>query len=194
LRKVGATKRSEWNFFGSKIISVDQTTFLSIERFDRVVDGTSVSLVHQEDAAQALSLDWQNSEIRFQDSRWPTNPARPNVRKIAEITGSLPNALTETVQWLRQLIFHVLIGDNDAHAKNVGFVHKRSGTRLSERYDAVPNLYQLGRMNWDVAMAINGVIEATLREFADAQVSVAPPNGVDPCCSLGLQRIAAAHR
>jgi serine/threonine-protein kinase HipA len=187
--------------FYSEVISVGQTTFLCIERFDRVVDGTSVSLVHQEDAAQALGLDWQNSEIKFQDSRWPTNPARPNVRKIAEITGSLPNALTETAQWLRQLIFHVLIGDNDAHAKNVGFVHKSSGTRLSELDDAVPNLYQSGRISWDMAMAINGdfdqrkmsaesiareasswsvlrpdtingVIEATLREFADAQASV----------------------
>jgi hypothetical protein len=79
-------------------------------------------------------------------------------------------------------------------AKNVGFLHKSSGTRLSELYDAVPNLYQSGRINWDMAMAINGVIKATFREFANAQASVAPPNEVDPCCSLGLQRIAAAHR
>ncbi|WP_341953341.1 HipA domain-containing protein [Salinibacterium sp. TMP30] len=195
--------------FGSEVISVGQTTFLSIERFDREVDGTSVSLVHQEDAAQALGLDWQNSEIKFQDARWPTNPARPNVRKVAEITGSLPNALAETAQWLRQLIFHVLIGDNDAHAKNVGFVHKSDGTQLSELYDAVPNLYQSGRINWDLAMAIDGdfdhrkvsaesiareaaswsvlradtidgVIDTTLREFADAQASTTPPSDVDP--------------
>jgi hypothetical protein len=70
-------------------------------------------------------------------------------------------------------------------AKNVGFLHRSSGTRLSERYDAVPNLHQSGRINWDMAMAINGVIEATLREFADAQASVAPPNGVDPAVRLG---------
>jgi len=195
--------------FGSEVISIGQTAFLSIERFDRVVDGTAVSLIHQEDAAQALGLDWQTSEIKFQDSQWQANPARPSARKIAEITGSLPNALVETAQWLRQLIFHVLIGDNDAHAKNVGFVHESSGTRLSELYDAVPNLYQEGRINWDMAMAVDGdfdhrkvsaesiaheaaswsvlradtidrVIQSTLREFADAQASVTAPSEVDP--------------
>jgi hypothetical protein len=70
-------------------------------------------------------------------------------------------------------------------SKNVGFLHRSSGTRLSERYDAVPNLYQLGRITWDIAMAINGVIEATLCEFADAQASVAPPNGVNPAVRSG---------
>ncbi|EPR75052.1 HipA domain protein [Leifsonia rubra CMS 76R] len=195
--------------FGSEIVSAGQTLFLSIERFDRVVNGTAVSLVHQEDAAQALGLDWQNSEIKFQDAQWPTNPARPSARAIAELTGSLPHARTDTVQWLQQLIFHVLIGDNDAHAKNVSFVHESGGTRLSELYDAVPNLYQAGRINWDLAMAIDGnfdhrkvsaesiareasswsvlrsdtiesVITTTLREFADAQASITPPNDVDP--------------
>ncbi|GAA1211052.1 type II toxin-antitoxin system HipA family toxin [Rhodoglobus aureus] len=195
--------------FGSEIMNAGQSKFLSIKRFDRLVDGTAVSLVHQEDAAQALGLDWQNSDVKFQDAQWPTNPARPSVRAIAELTGSLPNALAETSQWLRQLVFHVLIGDSDAHAKNVGFIHESGGTRLSELYDAVPNLYQAGRINWDMAMAIDGdfdhrkvsaesiareaaswsvlradtiegVIRATLHEFVDAQASVTPLSEVGP--------------
>lgn len=44
--------------FDSELISIGQTAFLAIERFDRVVDGTGVSLIHQEDAAQALGLGW----------------------------------------------------------------------------------------------------------------------------------------
>lgn len=163
----------------------------------------------QEDAAQAMGLDWQNSDAKFHDPSWPTNPTRPNARKIAEITGSLPNAVAETESWLRQLVFHVLIGDNDAHAKNVGFVHENNATRLSELYDAVPNLYQDGRISWDMAMPIDGdfdhrkvsaesivreaaswavlqpravesVISATVRSFREAQASVTPPSGVDP--------------
>lgn len=195
--------------FGSELNSVGGTSFLAIERFDRKVDGTAVFLVHQEDAAQAMGLDWQNSDAKFQDPSWPTNPARPSARTIAEITGSLPNAVAETESWLRQLVFHVLIGDNDAHAKNVGFVHENKGTRLSELYDAVPNLYQDGRISWNMAMAIDGdfdhrkvsaesivreatswavlqpravesVISATVRSFIEAQASVTPPSGVDP--------------
>lgn len=53
--------------FSSELITIGHTTFLAIERFDRQVDGATVTLVHQEDATQALGLDWQDADVKFQD-------------------------------------------------------------------------------------------------------------------------------
>ncbi|HEU4806899.1 MAG TPA: HipA domain-containing protein, partial [Homoserinimonas sp.] len=185
-----------------------QTTFLSIERFDRIVAGRDIRLLHQEDFAQALGLDWRDTETKFQDADWPANPNRPSATRVAELTGSLPDSTTVTTEWLRQLVFHVLIGNNDGHAKNVALVHDHGGTRLAELYDAIPNFHQPGRISWDMALAIDGifdhrqvstehlvnealswsvlrratvetVIAETIRAFTAAQVAVTPPAGIE---------------
>lgn len=194
--------------FQSSIERAGQIKYLSIERFDRVVSGRSVSLVHQEDLAQALGLDWRDSESKFQDAVWPISPDRPSALRVAELTGSLPDSTAITTDWLRQLTFHVLVGNNDAHAKNVALLHDRTGTRLSELYDAVPNFHQPGRISWDMAMAVDGifdhrkvsverlaneatswsvlrrttvetVITDTIRDFVSAQNAITPPDGVE---------------
>jgi serine/threonine-protein kinase HipA len=194
--------------FASEIVTAEQTTFLSIERFDRKVHGNNVTLVHQEDAAQALGLDWQDHEVKFQDKGWPANPARPSIFRVAGLTGTFPDSVAATTEWLRQIVFHVLVGNNDGHAKNVGFIHDAGGTRLSDLYDAVPNFFQPGRISWDMAMAVDGefdhrkvsverlvneamswsvlrrdtieaTIGATVHGFIDAQAAITPPPGVD---------------
>jgi len=70
--------------FGSEINHIGQTAFLSIERFDRIVTRRDITLVHQEDLAQALGLDWRDSEAKFQDPAWPANPHRPSALRVAE--------------------------------------------------------------------------------------------------------------
>jgi serine/threonine-protein kinase HipA len=54
-------------------------------------------LIHQEDAAQALGLDWVDDQAKFQDPSAPRDSHRPSAYRIAEL----------------------LLGDNDAHAKNL---------------------------------------------------------------------------
>ncbi|PRY67870.1 serine/threonine-protein kinase HipA [Glaciihabitans tibetensis] len=145
--------------FASEIATAGQTTFLAIERFDRKVDNHAVSLVHQEDAAQALGLDWKDSAVKFQDPDRPNLRSRPSAFRIAELTGSLPESSAATTRWLEQLVFHVLVGNNDAHAKNVAFLHTTAGTTISELYDAVPNFFQSGRIDWSLAMAVDGIFD-----------------------------------
>lgn len=194
--------------FASDIITFGQTAFLAIERFDRKVSGGEISLVHQEDAAQALGLDWRDPDAKFQDPSWPGNPARPSAFRIAELTGTFRDSTTATTEWLRQIVFHVLVGNNDGHAKNVGVVHNADSTTVSELYDAVPNSFQQGRISWDMAMSIDGVfdhrkvsvgrlvneamswsvlrretiettIQTTLRQFTEAQSAVSAPAHID---------------
>jgi serine/threonine-protein kinase HipA len=60
----------------------------------------------------------------------------------------------------------VLLGDNDAHAKNVGILHLPGRSMLADVYDAVPNLFQRGRFNCDLALAID-------RSFDHRRISAA---------------------
>ena len=56
-------------------------------------------------------------------------------------------------------MYHVAIGNNDAHAKNVALLHLANGTQLTEIYDAVPNLFQEGRIDWNLALSIAGTFD-----------------------------------
>lgn len=145
--------------YASQILKAGRTPYLAIERFDREVVGDRVRLHHQEDLAQAMSLDWRNTDVKFQEPDWPTDPKRATAQRIGELLGSIPRGDTAVEQWLRQLTFHVAIGNNDAHAKNVALMHLASGTELSQIYDAIPNLFQDGLIKWDLALAVGGVFD-----------------------------------
>lgn len=142
--------------YGSQIAVAQGTTFLAIERFDRTVSADAVLVHHQEDLAQALGLDWRDSDRKFQDPYRPGDPRRATARRIATLLGSLPGAASVVDAWIRRLTFTVAIGDNDAHAKNVALEHDRGRTELSQVYDALPNLFQEELVKWDLALAIDG--------------------------------------
>lgn len=55
--------------FQSELVTYNQVTFLAIERYDRIVEGETVRPIHQEDAAQALGLDWTDSGRQVPESR-----------------------------------------------------------------------------------------------------------------------------
>ena len=145
--------------YGSHIRRAGRTTYLAIERFDRELVAGRVRLRHQEDLAQALGLDWRDTDCKFQEPDWPGDPRRATARRIGELLGSIPGGDDAVEQWLRQLTFHIAIGNNDAHAKNVALMHLATGTELSQVYDALPNLFQDGLVKWDLALAVDGVFD-----------------------------------
>jgi serine/threonine-protein kinase HipA len=151
--------------FDSEIVAIGSTRFLSIERYDRRIDAGEVSLIHQEDAAQALGLDWWDADAKFQDPKSPQREGRPSAAAVATLMASLATESNPVEVWLRQLTYHVLIGNNDAHAKNVGLLHTEEGVTITQLYDAVPNFSQEDRIEWKLAMAIGG-------EFDHRRISV----------------------
>jgi serine/threonine-protein kinase HipA len=153
------TQRIGLSSYASEIRRAESMTYLAIERFDRTVVNGHVSLHHQEDLAQALSLDWRDTDTKFQEPDWPGDPRRATVRRIAEMLGSIPGGDGAVENWLRHLTFHVAIGNNDAHAKNVALMHLSTGTELAQVYDALPNLFQAGLVKWDLALAVNGIFD-----------------------------------
>jgi serine/threonine-protein kinase HipA len=142
--------------YGSEVRRAGRMTYLAIERFDRAMEGGQVRLHHQEDLAQALGLDWRNTDVKFQEPDWPGDPRRATARRIGELLATIPGGDATVEQWARQLTYRLAIGDNDAHAKNVALLHLADGTRLSPVYDAVPNLFQEGLVKRDMALAIDG--------------------------------------
>jgi serine/threonine-protein kinase HipA len=153
------TQRIGLSSYASEIRVAERTAYLAIERFDRTVINGNVHLHHQEDLAQALSLDWRDTDVKFQEPDWPGDPKRASVLRVAEALGSIPGGDAAAEQWLRQLTFHVAIGNNDAHAKNVALMHHSTGTELAQVYDASPNLFQAGRVQWNLALAVNGIFD-----------------------------------
>lgn len=139
--------------------AISPRSYPAIERFDRELVNGQVHLRHEEDLAQAMGLDWRDTDVKFQEPDWPTDPRRATARRIGELLGSIPGGDATVAQWLRQLTFHVAIGNNDAHAKNVALMHRPTGTELAQIYDALPNLFQKGLITFDLALAVDGVFD-----------------------------------
>lgn len=148
--------------FASDLLVADDVQFLAIERYDRRVapDGT-VELVHQEDLAQALGLDWRSPEAKFQNPYRLDDPSRPSAARIAALLASVPRGRDLVEAWVRRLMVSVVLGDNDAHAKNVSLIHDSGGARLAPAYDVVPHMFARGTIDegFRMAMAINGSLD-----------------------------------
>jgi serine/threonine-protein kinase HipA len=146
----------ELEHYSTELVGNGARQYLVIERYDRAVEGQTVTLIHQEDAAQALGLDWVDDHVKFQDPSAPRGSHRPSAYRIAELLGSLQGEGRPVADFLRRLTFTVLLGDNDAHAKNLAILHLPGRSVLADVYDAVPNLFQDDRIDYNLALAIDG--------------------------------------
>lgn len=110
----------------SVLLRFEGTSVLLVRRYDRRLrDDGVIERVHQEDCCQAFGLPPLR---KYQEQ------GGPSLRSIAELLrihdpGALPVLLQAAV-------FNVLIGNADAHAKNLSLLHPRPGNvRLAPLYD-----------------------------------------------------------
>jgi serine/threonine-protein kinase HipA len=120
-----------------------------VSRYDRAVDGEGrIQRVHQEDGAQALGINTDDPNRKFQYSR-----EMPSLKKLAEVLragGSEPDKL------LALTTFNLAIGNTDAHAKNISFIrHPNGDASLAPAYDVAMNLHRTSA-NRTFAMNVNG--------------------------------------
>lgn len=128
---------------------------LCVERFDRVFPGDSAGGVrrklHQEDFCQALATDPER-KYEFDGG--------PGLRGCAEVIrrhSALPaEDLARLVRWVG---FNHVIGNEDAHAKNLALLYGDSGLRLSPHYDLVSTEIYPG-LERRMAMKIGGAADA----------------------------------
>lgn len=112
---------------------------LVVTRYDRSVDPESgaVGRVHQEDLCQALGIDTDRSQRRAKYEEFGGPGWRDAARLLLSHAGDAAPA--QLRQLLRAAVFTQVIGNSDAHGKNLALLHPEPGTVvLAPLYDTVP--------------------------------------------------------
>ncbi len=144
-------------------------SFLLVERYDRhhrpVPDGAPVvERLHQEDFCQALGIV---SERKYQKEG---GPSLKRCFTLLRDVSSVP--AIDIARLLDDVVFNYLVGNNDAHGKNISLVYRAGGVgeleiRLSPLYDVVSTIYY-PELSRDMAMRIGEQYSSekvTLRDF-----------------------------
>lgn len=141
-----------------------------IERYDRrrTADGDTVRL-HQEDFCQALSIP---PELKYEKEG---GPGFSNCFELVEDWSSEP--LLDASNLLNWAIYNFIIGNADAHGKNVSFLYNDGLVRLAPFYDLISTaVYR--RLDNKFAMKMGGQRDARYLP-QDTLVKFAAEIGID---------------
>lgn len=123
------------------------TQLLIVERYDRTQVQQQIRRIHQEDLCQALGI---LPEEKYEHEGGPSI-----ARCFDMVERHSSNPLRDRQQLLRWCIFNVLIGNMDAHAKNLSLVIEPEGVRLAPFYDLLATIVYPG-LSEKLAMKIGG--------------------------------------
>ncbi len=128
---------------------IEDIRYLLSARYDRTIDKDGViRRLHQEDFCQALGIA---SEIKYEAEG---GPGLRDCFSLLRATASSP--VLGLLALLDAVTFNLLIGNNDAHAKNYSIVYHPDGIRrLSPLYDLVCTVFYPAIDN-KLAMKIGG--------------------------------------
>jgi len=106
-----------------KIIKINKVPLYIIERYDRTVKKGQMVRRIQEDFCQALNV---NPQLKY----------TPTITEcVCLIRKESASQIGDIKRFLQLVIFNGLIGNSDAHAKNISFIHGEKGTELAPFYD-----------------------------------------------------------
>jgi serine/threonine-protein kinase HipA len=127
----------------------DNRQYIEITRYDRTIIDRVVNRIHQEDFCQALGMV---SSRKYQTGSGAK--LRDCYRIIDEFS---ENRLEDAMRFIQWIIFNYLIGNTDAHAKNLSLLHSDSGIKLAPFYDMLSTeIYPKKVIDHGMAMLING--------------------------------------
>jgi len=131
---------------------------LSVTRFDRKVSSHGVERIHIIDGCQALGLPVSYKYERLYGNNADVRHIRDGAslpKLFSLLDQASPNPIAQRLKLLRWTIFQILIGNTDAHAKNLSFISGAAGLVLAPAYDLVNGLvFQNGNLDNTYAMAI----------------------------------------
>lgn len=108
-------------------------SYILVKRYDRTINaGKMLTRLHQEDFCQALGVP---PERKYQSEGGPTIK---NCVDLIRNWSTMP--VLDIPKFINGLIFNVLIGNADAHAKNFSFVYSNTERRLAPYYDLVSTI------------------------------------------------------
>ena len=147
---------------------------LMVERFDRVVSDDSIERLHIIDGCQILDLPSSYKYERNFGSGRDVSHMREGASftKLFEVANTCSIPATAKLQLLDWAIYTLIIGNSDAHGKNISFFVSQSGVNVAPYYDMLSIIMHEG-VDHELAMAygdvfdINGILGYPLREFAE---------------------------
>lgn len=129
---------------------------LMVKRFDRIIESDqSVLRLHTIDSCQALDLlSSYRYERNFGSGRDVAN-VREGVSfaKLFKLIGKCDIPAANQLKLIDWMIFNLLIGNSDAHGKNISFFVDKNGMRLTPFYDLV-NVCIYRDLDHELAMSI----------------------------------------
>lgn len=160
---------------------------LAIKRFDRKIINHGVERLHIIDGCQALGLP-----VSYKYERpYGSGPDVQQIRDGASlpklfdlIDRATPTPADQRLRLLRWAIFQILIGNTDAHAKNLSFFSTKAGLVLSPAYDLVSGIaFQSETIDKTYAMAIGDA-------FSTAEISPYEWANFATECKLSLKLVS----
>ncbi len=169
---------------GVEILRVPEPV-LVVERFDRRRRDESVDRLHIIDACQALDLAVSHKYERNFGSGRDVARIREgvSVERLFSIAGFALAAAPMRLGLLRWTLVQYLIGNSDAHGKNVSFFVEPGGLRLAPSYDLVA-VCIYPKVDHELAMAIGDEFDIT---------KVRPYDWAELATSCGLDRRLVAR-
>jgi len=152
---------------------------LVVERFDRSRDGDQVARLHVIDACQALDQGVSHKYERNFGSGRDVAHIRDGVSigRLFSITGYALSGAAMRLGLLRWILLQYLIGNSDAHGKNLSFFVEPGGLRLAPSYDLVA-VCVYPKIDHELAMAIGDEFDISRVRAFDWAV-LAEQNGLD---------------
>jgi len=148
---------------------------LMVERFDRVVhNDDTIERLHIIDGCQMLDLPSSYKYERNFGSSRDVSEVREGASfsKLFEITNLCEIPATAKLQLLDWAIYNLIIGNADAHGKNISFFIRSSGISVAPYYDMLSIIMHEG-VDHELAMAYgdefnaNKILGYPLREFSE---------------------------
>jgi len=147
---------------------------LMVERFDRVIAKNTVKRLHIIDGCQMLDLPSSYKyERNFGSGRDVENIREgASFRKLFEAANACEVPATAKLQLLDWAIYTLIIGNADAHGKNISFFVSQSGITVAPYYDMLSIVMHEG-VDHELAMAYGDEFDAEkilgypLREFSE---------------------------
>lgn len=128
--------------------TVGSTDFILIKRYDRLQDSNGmIRKLHQEDFCQALAVP---PELKYEDEG---GPGITHCQTLIQQSTRQPAA--DQITFQKMIIFHYLVGNADAHAKNYALLYRQNTPDLAPIYDVV-NTAVYPRLSKNLAMKIGG--------------------------------------
>ena len=99
-----------------------------IERFDRIALAGGFGRIHFVSALTMLGM--HESESR--------HATYADIANVLSLRSPVANLALDRVELYRRMVFNIMVGNDDDHLRNHGFLREGTGWRLAPLYDVVP--------------------------------------------------------